>query len=519
MASREEELLKQVEALKLREKEARQSEKEAKLREKEAKLREKEAKLREKEARRSEKEAKRSEKEARRSAKEANEANEALQLELQKKEAVFTITKIKLDTPSSLSDVCTAGTLITIRTKLAKNRISWGRRAQHNQHIPVELLVPDFGKFQDACCNHDSIEPKGKFYRLLTKFVLVMNAFHKSEESRSTTVLAPFAQIMGKKINIEKNADSNNKVLPDWRNSTNSGKPSFLVEMKNELGTTKNNPFIQVMSYYAHANNHNSKFALNPCILLTICGTHMEFGGACSLLVPKQHGEGSDYECVHMIDALIPPICLSLPFHSLVDRLSRVMLALKSTIIALQNNNQTRSMPYALPTDCKQDFTRIGNKLVWRNDKKVWKFTKKYSTEAHECAHKLGIAPQIHSVQELPGDWRVVEMDWFEGNTLDVCEEENIQFDVEHKNRFVNAVAQFHTNGFVHGDLRNPQNLLYSPDHGFTIIDFDWAGQVGKARYPANMNHVEITWPKGAEPSHHITVKHDNYWLTKLGLN
>ena len=31
------------------------------------------------------------------------------------------------------------------------------------------------------------------------------------------------------------------------------------------------------------------------------------------------------------------------------------------------------------------------------------------------------------------------------------------------------------------------------------IVDLEWAGKEGEARYPAFMNHASLTWPPGAE--------------------
>ena len=58
------------------------------------------------------------------------------------------------------------------------------------------------------------------------------------------------------------------------------------------------------------------------------------------------------------------------------------------------------------------------------------------------------------------------------------------------------------TEGVVHGDLR-PNNIMCQelPDQGkergeleIKVIDFDWAGRLGVARYPTNRN-PDIAWP------------------------
>ena len=51
-----------------------------------------------------------------------------------------------------------------------------------------------------------------------------------------------------------------------------------------------------------------------------------------------------------------------------------------------------------------------------------------------------------------------------------------------------------HQDGFVHGDLR-PPNIIIT-NNGPQIIDFDWAGKIGIACYPVDIN-PEVDWPEG----------------------
>ena len=70
----------------------------------------------------------------------------------------------------------------------------------------------------------------------------------------------------------------------------------------------------------------------------------------------------------------------------------------------------------------------------------------------------------------------------------------------------------------VHGDLR-PNNIMCRerPDSGtqeleVKVVDFDWAGKLGSAKYPAIMN-PDIKWP-GA--SHDVIGEDDdNILLTQ----
>jgi tRNA A-37 threonylcarbamoyl transferase component Bud32 len=48
------------------------------------------------------------------------------------------------------------------------------------------------------------------------------------------------------------------------------------------------------------------------------------------------------------------------------------------------------------------------------------------------------------------------------------------------------AVRALHDRGFVHGDLREP-NILLVMDQ-VMLLDFDWCGPEGVARYPSDIS-------------------------------
>ena len=49
------------------------------------------------------------------------------------------------------------------------------------------------------------------------------------------------------------------------------------------------------------------------------------------------------------------------------------------------------------------------------------------------------------------------------------------------------------------------------------IVDFDWCGNAGEARYPATLNtDVELGWPMGVGPDSVMLKEHDLSMLEKL---
>lgn len=51
------------------------------------------------------------------------------------------------------------------------------------------------------------------------------------------------------------------------------------------------------------------------------------------------------------------------------------------------------------------------------------------------------------------------------------------------------------------------------------LVDFDWCGKVGEARYPVDINlDGEIDWHKGVVRGGKLEIEHDLYLLKALEL-
>ncbi|KAF8346757.1 hypothetical protein F5887DRAFT_831751, partial [Amanita rubescens] len=71
-----------------------------------------------------------------------------------------------------------------------------------------------------------------------------------------------------------------------------------------------------------------------------------------------------------------------------------------------------------------------------------------------------------------------------------------------------------HQKGFVHGDIQQANILiekesLTSDDVKIHLIDFDWAGPIGEAKYPADVNKITVRRPDGVEGGGFITKQQD----------
>ena len=145
------------------------------------------------------------------------------------------------------------------------------------------------------------------------------------------------------------------------------------------------------------------------------------------------------------------------------------------------------------------------------DDKVCIKFVRRYSKEAHLKCASLGFAPALRGFELIPGGWYLVFMNFIDDEYHDLRKSLNIasfQTEVQEK------VASLHQAGFVHGDIRGVNIMVKKDDSpGIMLIDFDWAGVIGEARYPMNMNDVDIRRPYRAHDDELITVEHDNIMI------
>ncbi|BDA45559.1 hypothetical protein COCOBI_07-3460 [Coccomyxa sp. Obi] len=139
------------------------------------------------------------------------------------------------------------------------------------------------------------------------------------------------------------------------------------------------------------------------------------------------------------------------------------------------------------------------------------KFCKNYSVEAHKALQDKGFAPGLLGCERLPGRWLMVIMELL---PLAACTWDDVDTMEKPRDVLRAAVAALHDARFVHGDLR-ACNVMVDEQKVY-LVDFEWAGKAGEAKYPFYMNRKDITWPPGATDNQPITKEHDVFWMEKL---
>ena len=149
----------------------------------------------------------------------------------------------------------------------------------------------------------------------------------------------------------------------------------------------------------------------------------------------------------------------------------------------------------------------------------IIKFVEQYCIDAHRLMADNGYAPSIIAFQQVTSWYHVIVMDYIH-NAESLYEYIKNKQNKEHtvdqlKEHCTKAVRILHTGGYCHGDLRGNNILVKCKEtpQPIAIIDFDWSGKNGVARYPLFMNCIDVTWPEGASDGELLQPDHDKYWM------
>ena len=303
--------------------------------------------------------------------------------------------------------------------------------------------------------------------------------------------------------------------------------PELIVEVKNEY-SAKSEPIIQAMNYYYRfsylAIKTNQQNRVYPSFLIVLFGRTIILYGAVNIL-RLLRGNPNKKKPHFICEPLYTLHCDSNNYNRGVKKFYKFIFALRNSIIELQewtekeDSYRNAVIPYRIWADRKflsnkEDIkiTTVDTKLVYLNGDFVWKITTRYGVEAHFCAQRLGISPELTLCEDMCEEWKLVRMQKVTGEMVNKCGALNI----DKWNLFREKFSHF-SKLFVHGDLRSV-NIMFGrlpneSEDNYYVIDFDWAGEISKTFYPLSINMNEIEWCKGVAPGTEITPHHDNFFL------
>ena len=119
-----------------------------------------------------------------------------------------------------------------------------------------------------------------------------------------------------------------------------------------------------------------------------------------------------------------------------------------------------------------------------------------YGEEAHRLLARQvpSLAPQLFWCGEVVhGKTMVIMQDLSLGQSVDVHPRDKNEDDIAIIEKDIRAALDLlHSHDLVHGGIR-ADNIVIADGRGH-LIDFDWSGKDGEARYPDSLNR-KITWP------------------------
>ncbi|PPR07054.1 hypothetical protein CVT26_005255 [Gymnopilus dilepis] len=153
-------------------------------------------------------------------------------------------------------------------------------------------------------------------------------------------------------------------------------------------------------------------------------------------------------------------------------------------------------------------------------DEVIVKFTTRYNEAAHRLLAEARLAPKLHFCGRVVGDLYMIVMERVAGTSAWQLEMDKRPIPEVVATKVEEAVGLLHAQDIVFGDLRS-NNVLYDVSGGegrAVLVDFDWAGKDGEARYPATLNHVvdDELWHPDVSPHCIMKKAHDLWHLEKL---
>ena len=141
-----------------------------------------------------------------------------------------------------------------------------------------------------------------------------------------------------------------------------------------------------------------------------------------------------------------------------------------------------------------------------------------YGEEAHRLLARQvpSLAPQLFWCGEVVhGKTMVIMQDLSLGQSVDVHPRDKNEDDIAIIEKDIRAALDLlHSHDLVHGGIR-ADNIVIADGRGH-LIDFDWSGKDGEARYPDSLNR-KITWPDHPDrlASARIWKDHDEFRYEK----
>ncbi|KAG6883758.1 hypothetical protein C0993_003959, partial [Termitomyces sp. T159_Od127] len=389
--------------------------------------------------------------------------------------------------------------------------------------IPLALFDQAFGIFRDRCKGPPSDDALACLYELS-----IAGCRWYPEEKLRRDAIAP---VLSKYLGLELHTGTvpNTEYITNGNLSVNI-MPALIRECKNESGVGLNEAIAYYGNYLLNAlkdySEYNTRF---PCLLFVDVGTHVGFYGAVwdglrirvepltrgfDLMTPWKEKEDR-YKMASILDALVETArFIENHYASIVKEKSLKLRRQYPFLSSYRDDVEQRDIGFTYGEQLGEDkllFSAVTDSIEFI----VIKFTTQYSVDAHKYLARLGLAPRIRQSVRISADWFAIIMDWSDytnlyefGSHLSELQRDKV------RSRVLDIVQELHRGCFVHGDIRDT-NLLVDIDSlvdevvQIHLVDFDWAGRIGEARYPYGLNYTTVKRPKEVTSGGLIAEQHD----------
>ena len=420
-----------------------------------------------------------------------------------------------------------------------------------NCGFDVRLFHPAFENFTKRCYGKEKLANEEN--AAVHNFLVCSAGYYANEKARQGEVTPILATLLGGRgltDNINLDGTSADGTITYSSARTLTPIPLLYFELKNEIGAGDADathqvgllyrkfwslkkvphlfPFVGICSMACQDGNRAS---CCPTFLLTLMGSWLCVLGAVFtdrpivqpltplLWLGHVHARKPQYRKVTRLFAALSTGILELEeFYSHLDfklvSEARFFPHITSFNAGPGHKVQFSYEKYADPIPNSNKAVFIANTQDDQNRKIVIKFTEAYNEKAHSLLAANGLAPPLLSCDRSTfSDFIMVVMGYVDGKQLFHKYPQETPSIVLRK--VSGALKVLHENDLVFGDLRSP-NILVTAQHDVQLVDFDWCGTVGKGEYPADINLIDIEWPKGVVPGGPLQFIHDEEMLRRL---
>ncbi|KAG7089312.1 hypothetical protein E1B28_011007 [Marasmius oreades] len=428
-------------------------------------------------------------------------------------------------------------------------------RPLYRYHLPTAIYSPELAKLTERFSHLAEVKATPERVRQAAVLVSLGAEIYSEEEERENALRDHLDQIFGP---------------ADWGTSVNGGAATpaavwglaMVLEIKNEKGVG-GNPQLQAFFSRLHivqGSKKDGKFLTSnfPCIILSISSTLFEV----SLAVMTQALMVDDVFRADIRGGLYlehDAITLARALTVIADGLED----LKEYYTKVYSHDADKHADYLYPNPVCQDtlqppsygpltfLEKLPASTVLPDDVAdrgqstadrfeysmalfratmpdgtvvMVKFTPSYNAESHRLLAIEGLAPKLLHHTRIAGGWLVIVMEDLDRaqNALTYLDNSptlrlprSVYDDVQR------ALKKLHEKKLVFGDLRI-QNIMVQGDGDSVdriktyLVDFDWCGIEGEARYPIFMSQLKVYWDAGMLPYEKMLMCHDQELLKVL---